>query len=268
MRPKKLLYSSLEAERPKIFVGAQSDVMMRAWSEIVADYSETELTSPKDRLPALAGLTSKLSSWVNKGYSFGLWIDFMPQDLIWKARQPGRRMSDRAPSWSWASIEGTRVSNDYGLTYRDMTEHASMVRYPANTGPMGAFKAAIGLQNQVVGIETHTIPSTAIPPGATGKRWSLRLQGNDTRLRLLPDFDLRTLNQGLKLICALMRSGRRGVDNLDDLATVECLVLSRRAEGTLKDSYERVGHAMMHGQLADRIVSMFQQEEKKTLFIS
>ena len=271
MAPKKWLYSLLDSERIRHFDGTPADARLRAWSQIVADYSETELTNSKDKLPALAGLTTGMLTRGNMGYSYGLWIKSMPQDLIWKASQPGRRVAGRAPSWSWASIEGAKIRNDYGLTYRAMTEYASVVRYPADTGPMGASEGSVDVEKRVLGIQTYTLQSTAIPPEVAGNRWSIRLQGNDTRAHLYPDFDLRCLNRELDFVCALMKSGRRGMDRLEDVATMECLVLSRRTKvtGTCEDNFERVGYAVMHGPpVVDSTVRLFQQEEEKVLLIS
>ena len=98
-----------------------------SWRSIVLDYTRRSLTLEKDKLAAIAGLASELQSKINIQYIAGMWnIRFyIEYDLCWwvseraDGRQPFRPAKYRAPTWSWASVEGVISYNhrsDYDLT--------------------------------------------------------------------------------------------------------------------------------------------------------
>ena len=85
------------------------------WRTIVQSYSNCSLTFPSDKLIALSGLARDMSimrkregvSLQDNTYLAGDWRGNMPECLVWKMLTPGRRpMTYRAPSWSWASVDG------------------------------------------------------------------------------------------------------------------------------------------------------------------
>jgi hypothetical protein len=76
---------------------------------MVREYSRRKLTFAQDKLPALAGIASKLAEKTGYTYVAGLWLqDLLPTGLLWSrdfATTPLTRPQYRAPSWSWASID-------------------------------------------------------------------------------------------------------------------------------------------------------------------
>lgn len=86
------------------------------WHSVVRRYCECSLTFPTDKLVALSGLAKHMSGSLlqerdGKGgsdaYLAGHWRDTMPQSLLWETKTPGiRPYLYRAPSWSWASVDG------------------------------------------------------------------------------------------------------------------------------------------------------------------
>lgn len=87
---------------------------IKSWANIVFHYSSLKLTRPSDKLPALAGLARKFAEarastgHAETQYVAGLWRDNMIEGLSWQCI--GGRGSYpaeyRAPSWSWAAIDG------------------------------------------------------------------------------------------------------------------------------------------------------------------
>lgn len=89
------------------------------WHLMVSNYSTRELTNPLDKLPALAGLAQrfqKLSNERTGHYLAGHWENDLPSSLLWHrdrfplslaGPKPARPTVYRAPSWSWASMEGS-----------------------------------------------------------------------------------------------------------------------------------------------------------------
>lgn len=84
-----------------------------AWKTVVETYSDRLLTSPADKLPAIAGLAQRFESISGDRYLAGVWESRLIHDLMWTAsppvrarsRRPWRRVTGRAPTWSWASLD-------------------------------------------------------------------------------------------------------------------------------------------------------------------
>jgi hypothetical protein len=102
------IYSSLLREDENRENHENHDRLRRkAWQMLIEQYSRLELTREKDRLPALSGIAEGQTG----AYLAGLWLEHFPQSLYWT---PGmkdyriirRPIAYRAPSFSWASLEG------------------------------------------------------------------------------------------------------------------------------------------------------------------
>jgi len=81
------------------------------WSQIVGLYSAANLTFGKDKLPAISGIARLGHKETGDQYLAGLWRGRIEEQLCWRRRgsKPTLRPTWRAPSWSWASVDG-RVS--------------------------------------------------------------------------------------------------------------------------------------------------------------
>jgi hypothetical protein len=78
------------------------------------------LTFSKDKLPALAGVATEFHQWTGDEYLAGMWKSHLPLSLMWRTRIDGlhdahdthevpqheRYAEYRAPSWSWACVDG------------------------------------------------------------------------------------------------------------------------------------------------------------------
>ncbi|CAL1702870.1 unnamed protein product [Somion occarium] len=97
-------------------IGAQSDLRW-AWKEVVEDYTQRAVTKPADKLLALAGITEQsYRIWGGK-YLAGLWEATLLEDLLWFKDYETifpRPAKYRAPSWSWASVEGRIIAYTTG----------------------------------------------------------------------------------------------------------------------------------------------------------
>jgi hypothetical protein len=82
------------------------------WINIVKQYTLRELSEPSDKLIAISAVAQRLAS-LTEGrwgrYYAGVWTEWFFQQLLWAisegeiAKRPVRY---RAPSWSWAAIDG------------------------------------------------------------------------------------------------------------------------------------------------------------------
>ncbi|KAF1961673.1 HET-domain-containing protein, partial [Byssothecium circinans] len=78
------------------------------WSRLVEMYTRCGLTKEEDKLIAISGLAKRIHIKSNVGYLAGLWADRLHSGLLWMTEvEPLRKPTlSRAPSWSWASMEG------------------------------------------------------------------------------------------------------------------------------------------------------------------
>ena len=87
---------------------------LQVWHSVVEDYTSRDLTRPSDRLPAIAGFADHFGRSTRSEYLEGLWSESLPRDLLWShIGKPDGRVRRypfpeqyRAPSWSWASVDG------------------------------------------------------------------------------------------------------------------------------------------------------------------
>ena len=85
-----------------------------SWPTMVETYANCTLTEEQDKLIAIQGLANIYKSLRDDDYLAGLWRKKLPAGLIWTTRNglqangevTYRPETYRAPSWSWASIEG------------------------------------------------------------------------------------------------------------------------------------------------------------------
>ena len=80
-----------------------------SWSAIIEDYTRRALTFSKDKLVAIAGLARRAHETLNGEYLAGLWSTQLHIGLLWMIDEDAsasRAPVYRAPSWSWASIDG------------------------------------------------------------------------------------------------------------------------------------------------------------------
>lgn len=93
------------------FLDSQEDERLKryVWQYMVQEYTSRNLTKSKDRLLAISGIATALGTGQHDVYLGGLWLSDLPLRLLWEvtsALQP-RPQEYRAPSWSWASVDGT-----------------------------------------------------------------------------------------------------------------------------------------------------------------
>jgi Heterokaryon incompatibility protein (HET) len=81
------------------------------WYNTVNEYCRRRMTYDADTLPAISGIAKEYQRqlfYTHKSYEYkaGIWVNDLPQGLLWYTPQPGATTTSPyvAPSWSWASI--------------------------------------------------------------------------------------------------------------------------------------------------------------------
>ena len=86
--------------------------LYRIWMNSVNAFTSRNLTKPRDKLVAISGLAKDIHSrlTVKDKYIVGLWRRHLLLHMLWKVsygKKGSRPQPYRAPTWSWASVEGT-----------------------------------------------------------------------------------------------------------------------------------------------------------------
>ncbi|EEU41411.1 uncharacterized protein NECHADRAFT_23862, partial [Fusarium vanettenii 77-13-4] len=100
--------------------GTSASEKLYIWKTIILQYTERELSDPNDRLRAVSGITTELEKLWRDSNFWGLWRQWFLSLLVWYKDDIDRvdeRHLDRAPSWSWASLDGR-------IKYKDPVEVA------------------------------------------------------------------------------------------------------------------------------------------------
>ena len=94
------------------------------WTHLIERYSLRSMTYASDKLVALAGIAEKFGDALGTRYVAGFWEDRLLEYLMWHPKSGATRTSSyRAPSWSWASLDG-RIAFDPNLaTGVDQSRH-------------------------------------------------------------------------------------------------------------------------------------------------
>ncbi|KAK0647057.1 heterokaryon incompatibility protein-domain-containing protein [Cercophora newfieldiana] len=127
----------------------------REWMHIVELYSSRTLTNPADKFHAIAGIAQKFQAVTGDTYCAGLWQSAILEGLAWR-RQRGQQATRaycdsvdddtgcekkwRAPTWSWASLDGSvQYDQDYILPRMDPVArvHSALVKNTAPDNPFG-----------------------------------------------------------------------------------------------------------------------------------
>ncbi|KAI0888480.1 heterokaryon incompatibility protein-domain-containing protein [Annulohypoxylon maeteangense] len=109
------------------------------WHEILSFYSTAHVTVASDRLVAISGIAKFCQPAFRSDYLAGLWTINLARDLCWYSKSGlGHVLDYRAPSWSWASING-RVAFRHIGEYRELVDFTDTYLAPTiRTNPYGA----------------------------------------------------------------------------------------------------------------------------------
>ena len=157
--------------------------LYRIWMNMVNLYTKRHLTKSSDKLVAISGLAKLIAArLVNQDvYIVGLWKHNLLLHMLWRISshaQVSRPKPYRAPSWSWASVEGTMYNH---RTNREAVENTSalakiqdlQVDYEVIEDPFGQVKSAeMLIQGRLIRVELEFLTSSPNP--LTELKW----QGN------------------------------------------------------------------------------------------
>lgn len=161
------------------------------WHKLVRDYCSRDLTNPRDKLTALSGLAQTYAErleFSGNDYLAGLWRHWLWRDLLWKrtnwplslnvpnniGRQPGR-----APTWTWASMDGNvEFFFDGAIPLPEAEIQNCQVELAVGDDVFGQVKSG------TLDIKCPYIKASFCPPPCNQGRW---WNGDDDGLFFSPD---------------------------------------------------------------------------------
>jgi hypothetical protein len=107
-------FAFLPRDKGQNHIGETSDPVVGGWEWIIEEYTNLKLSEPGDKMLAISATAEALgvmffgSQLARDSYQAGLWKQGQPLTLLWHRRDKSvyPRPSYRAPTWSWASIDG------------------------------------------------------------------------------------------------------------------------------------------------------------------
>lgn len=164
---------------------------------MIGRYCHLQLTKATDKLPAIAGIAQQVGrTRPNARYLAGLWSDTLAQDLLWNFNNGGRLGEPydykelptpyRAPSWSWAAVEG-HVRVPYPSSGGGRREiMASILECVCNYVDDNPFSKVLSGHLKVLGT-LHRCQADIFKENNT---WCVRARANAPLLReLMPDYE-------------------------------------------------------------------------------
>jgi hypothetical protein len=242
------------------------------WFHLVEGYTQRKLTHQTDKLPALSGLAHEYQRIHDDRYLAGIWEQHLVDGLLWRKDMTGDIVpgpeSYRAPSWSWAAVNGaveyvhdsTKTHDLAGKIRRDFPSvkivDASAI--PSGLDKMGHLK---GGALRVRGILREVFFSEVGPLN----RCFTYLESIDQSCKWLfyPDEDFKQLPRALQIL--YIKNGMGLALQANPLIDP---TISMQEDHNLENkelySYRRIGFANLLESPSKSTTGFWQRKEKKT----
>ena len=142
------------------------------WCLLVEDYTKRTLTQPHDKLYALAGLAENMTRRTGKRYCAGIWAENLHLHMLWYSAegQMLRPPAQRAPSWSWAALDGPVMWEPSMLEAESRCVLSLLPRPPSlDTAPEENTSIVLRFEGRLTSIErSGEILETGRPSGLVG----------------------------------------------------------------------------------------------------
>ena len=243
--------------------------LYRKWMNMVRNYTGRRLTRSSDKLVAISGLAKHIAATLatKDVYILGLWKRNLLLQLVWKVsigQRTSRPEPYRAPTWSWASVDGTIYNS---RTTQEAVEHTSalakvedlQIDYVVPEDPYGQVKSAkIFLQGRLIRIGLDLPPALATQGGELAE---LNWQGESLMESLrgpgLARLDLLMSAQNIPPSAYFMPLIAERYDSPSSSQQGDWIGLVLRPVEGSRGTYERFAE----GDVADKGRRAFQQAE-------
>jgi hypothetical protein len=151
------------------------------WQTLCSHYSRRVLTFASDKLPAISGIAKQTAKRVHSDYLAGLWRAHLMHDLFWHTKHLSKRPDTyRAPSWSWASVDGHIAWSSWRWCATGQCEQFFQIleahTVVSSLDPYGAVKDGyVKISGKMVEIDRPTTENML--PSSQGQTWYAIYEG-------------------------------------------------------------------------------------------
>lgn len=180
-------------------------VAFRVWSHAITAYTAGSLTNAEDKLVAVSAIAREMQPLMRSQYLAGHWKVDLELQLAWSGTNFSSRPSTyRAPSWSWASIDGPiqKFHDMYADIdgYYSLVEILEAVTHLVSQDEFGQVHGGhLKLLGQTVDLEILDSEFARYGPG----KQSILVNGQATKLWLLEDDDEKRIPKPATQFCCL-----------------------------------------------------------------
>lgn len=216
------------------------------WDGILDVYTRSSLTRPEDKLIALSGLAKEMSVLLNDEYLAGLWKNRLASQLLWSVNKPNTSNSGhpcfrppnyRAPTWSWASLEGHIVTGNrapdtfWGLLPSLLEAHITPIGND-HTGQVS--EGHLQIQGILRPVTWQCLWS--------GRIYAILLDGRKPDYSTFwPDEVSALPDEEEEVYCFPILDRDKHDEYAGNTRTVDGLVLAKNAAGKTKNEFRRIG---------------------------
>jgi hypothetical protein len=158
------------------------------WGAAVLEYTRGHLTFEKDKLVAISGIAKELYPFLQCRYLAGHWEVNLDRQLGWccMGAYSRRPSTYRAPSWSWASVDGA-IDQAMVVNTPGRVHHSLVTILHVHVNPLSAENPLGQVTGGVLKLRGQLIPfkRCASPQGIFHR--IVLVHGKQTKLRM--DFD-------------------------------------------------------------------------------
>ncbi|KAH8654951.1 heterokaryon incompatibility protein-domain-containing protein [Tricladium varicosporioides] len=130
--------------------------LLQNWRGFVEDYSARKLTKSTDKLPAVAGIARAFGKQASMTYMAGLWKEDFLSDLFWSRKRDTDTLTSpqqyRAPSWSWASVDGRVGYFGYFVRFMNPSLDLQLLSYDVKEAQEGTFGQVLASSFKAMGL--------------------------------------------------------------------------------------------------------------------
>jgi hypothetical protein len=160
----------------------------RPWTDLVEEFSRRILTYDSDRLTAMAGVASSVAQRNGNIYCAGVWLQNMPDELLFERKDAKSPSEYIAPSWSWAALNGPVVFVPPRLDCYCPLSSVKILRYDIQTSAENRFgrlrgRGYLELQAHIIHLERTRCLENASTPHYQLKHSRSRKLGDNVVIR-------------------------------------------------------------------------------------